>query len=125
MFMMRILHKFVAAMMAVSLLLISTVPVAPAATCDLSAMHSADMNRPRRETQVESASPLIDWHDCYIECSCRIDNHLDGMPHQLAPHALSLTGLNVGLTAMDVDINVVPGLIARHLFPPTPPPIII
>jgi len=87
-------------------------------------MHSTDMNRPGRESQVEPASPLIDWHDCYIECVCRLDTHLDGMPHQLAPHALSLAGFDVGLTVTDVNMAVVQGLIARDLFPPTPPPII-
>jgi len=74
--------------------------------------------------QVEPVSPLIDLQDCYIECGCRIDNHLDGMPHQLAPHALSLAGFDTKLTIQDAVIIDIPALLPRHLSFPAPPPII-
>jgi len=73
-------------------------------------------------TVIAFSLPLIDWQDCCIECGCRVDNQLDGMPHQLAPHALSLTEFVFGHNEHDVGMTIVPLLIPLYLFPSPPPP---
>jgi len=118
---MHILRKFVAAMLACSLLLISSVPLVSAATCDMPGMNMKDMNL---AMQVEPVIPQVGLLNCCIECGCRIHNNLNGMPHQLAPHALSQAESEVVVNMADVDMVAVPTLIARHLFFPPPPPII-
>jgi len=117
-------RKFVAAMMALSLLLISSVPVLSAATCDMADANMNDMNIVESEMQIEAPAPLIDWQDCYIECICHVNDHMDGMPHQLAPHVLSMSGFIDGFVVPDADMPAAPAFILRHLFFPPPPPII-
>ncbi len=57
---------------------------------------------------------------CRIECC----NHHDtnGLPHLLAPHSLSLTGLGVGLVVNNVAPADLPSLKPRLLPYPVPPP---
>jgi len=114
---MHVIRKFVAAMMAVSLLLVSTVPTVSAAVCDLPGMGGVTDN-----IQIEPAMVQTDLADCYIECGCRIDNHIDGMPHQLAPHALSSDTASVASDLNHAIAFATPALSSRWLsFPPPPP----
>ena len=114
---MQVIRKFTAAMMAASMLFVSSIPAVSAAACDM-----PDMGDATESMQVETVMPLIDWNDCYIECGCRIDHHLDGMPHQLAPHALS-TDVSSDLTIPAHSISMaMPALAARLLSLSTPPP---
>jgi len=123
--MMHVLRKFVATMLALSLLLISSVPLVSAATCDMPNMDMNGMNmKMNMAMQIEPVTPQVDVQDCCIECGCRIHNDLNGMPHQLAPHALSQAESEVVVNMADIDMADVPTLIARHLFFPPPPPII-
>jgi len=115
---MQVIRKFTAAIMALSLLLVSTVPAVSAASCAMPGMN-AGMSE---SVQVEPVAALIDLQDCYIECGCRIDNHLDGMPHQLAPHALSMQGTAMAPDMSHVITMPVAGLTSRILPFSTPPP---
>jgi len=118
---MHVIRKFTAAIMAVSLLLVSTVPAISATTCQMPG-DMQDAGTAVESMQTESVTPLIDWQDCYIECGCRIDNHLDGMPHQLAPHTLSMGGENVVPVMSHVITIAEAALISRFLPFSTPPP---
>jgi len=115
---MHVIRKFTAAMMALSLLLVSSVPAVSAASCAMPAM-DAGMSE---SVQIEPVAALIDLQDCYIECGCRIDNHLDGMPHQLAPHVLSMDAASVSVALSSVIVMAAPALNSRWLsFSPPPP----
>jgi len=108
------MRKFMAAMMAFSLLFVSTVPTAAAVVCDMPDMAGA--------MQAMDVIPSINGQDCFIECACSIDTQLDGMPHQLAPHALSagydaIAWLAGGAIAMPEPMAV-PWLLP--LYPPPP-----
>jgi len=123
----HVFRKFVAATLALSLLLISSVPVASASACRMDGMQASDMamsnlTMPDMSMQIEPISPLIDGQDCYIECGCRIDTHLDGMPHQLAPHALTLTASDAVHSVADADMTLLSTLIQRYIVSPSPPP---
>jgi len=114
---MHVIHKFVAAMMAVSLLLVSTVPMVSAAVCDMPGMNGAKV-----AMQIEPVAPLIDLQDCYIECGCRVDNHFDGMPHQLAPHTPSQDE-SMQFSAMHPAVMIATAVLTVRLSTfPTPPP---
>jgi len=119
---MHVIRKFVAATLALALLLISSVPVTSAVACRMDGMQSSEMSMSEPAMQIEPVSPLVDGQDCFIECGCRIDNHLDGMPHQLAPHALSMN--TVGRVAVSGHLMSTPAptLIARPLALSPPPP---
>jgi len=115
--------KFIAAMMAISMLLVSTIPTATAVICDLTGnMSGTASSMGAINLQAEPAAALIDWQDCYIECGCRINNQLDGMPHQLAPHAWSLDSFDVAPAVKHVIIIAEPVFTSRRLPFPTPPP---
>jgi len=89
---------------------------------DSSNTPSSDMNMSDQAIQLESAAPLIDVQDCYIECGCRMNNHLDGMPHQLAPYTLSLAGFDTRLAVHRVGVLTVAVFTPRLLPFPSPPP---
>jgi len=114
---MHVLRKFVAAMLALSLLLISAVPMVSATVCAMPGMNMAG-----QEMQIEPVSPLNDGQDCYIECGCRVDNHLDGMPHQLAPHTLSLDSFDSQFAVNRAITHTLPVFTSRLLLFPSPPP---
>ncbi|MDQ7000786.1 MAG: hypothetical protein Q9M12_07905 [Mariprofundus sp.] len=113
---MHVVRKFIAAMMAVSLLFVTAMPTVSAAACAM-----PDMGNTADSMQVEPVSQLIDWQDCVIECGCRVDNHIDGMPHQLAPHALSMTG-GYEAPAMQQGITMAEAELVARLFAFSPPP---
>jgi len=117
---MHVMRKFTAAIMAVSLLLVSTVPAVSAVACEM----PGDMQETGaavERMQTETVTPIIDWQDCYIECGCRVDNHLDGMPHQLAPHVLSMgAASSVSFSSFGI-IDIMPAL-TSWLLPFSPPP---
>jgi len=119
------LRKFVATMMALSLLLISSIPAVSVMASDISDCDLSNINNTEQEVQAEHASLLNDWHDCYIDCGCGMGQHLDAMPHQLAPHVLPLSISILEPSVTGVELTVVSGLMPRSLFPPSPPPIII
>ncbi len=120
---MHVIRKFVAATLALTLLLISSVPVTSAATCRMmDGMRASDTAMSKLAMQIEPVSPLIGWQDGYIECGCRIDTHLDGMPHQLAPHALSMNSDTDATAFTTVAVTPAPALTGRTLsFSPPPP----
>ena len=60
--------------------------------------------------------------DCYIECGCRLDNHLDGMPHQLAPHLVAMQREAVPALADHAALRSMNHLTARLRVIDTPPP---
>jgi len=99
--------------MAFTLLFVSMVPLVPAETCHMSGMDQA--------MQAEVVAPMIDWQECYIQCACRFDNHMDGMPHQLAPHlirdVISLYHGSAALVSI-VYLLILPGFIPQHSPPP-------
>ena len=107
-------------MLAISLLLISSVPLSSAETCDMPGMAMGKGS----SMLVEPAIKQVDLQGCYFECSCHVDNHIDGMPYQLAPYALFLSGLEIAPTTAVNNMAIAPALTARLLFPPSPPPII-
>jgi len=113
---MHVNRKFTAAMMAVSLLLVTAMPTVSAAACAMPGMDNASQSM-----QIEPVTPNIDWQDCVIECGCRIDNHIDGMPHQLAPHALSMTGSHQA-PAMNPGIALAEPALTALLLPFSAPP---
>jgi len=117
---MHVIRKFTAAIMAVSLLLVSTVPAVSAAACQIPG-DMQEMGTTVESMQSESVTPLIDWQDCYIECGCRIDNHLDGMPHQLAPHTLSMGDAAI-VSFSNLGITDVMPVLTSWLLPFSPPP---
>ncbi len=114
---MHVIRKFTAAMMAVLLLLVTAMPTMSAAACAMPGMDNATENM-----QVEPATPIIDWQDCYIECSCRINNHIDGMPHQLAPHALSMDSYHVASAINQAITMAEPAFTSEPMPFPAPPP---
>ncbi|MFQ5346073.1 MAG: hypothetical protein ACE5DZ_08985 [Mariprofundus sp.] len=114
---MQVIRKITAVMMAASMLFVSCIPAVSAAACDMPGLGDAV-----ESMQVESVMPLIDLGDCYIECGCRIDHHLDGMPHQLAPHALSMDVSGVPSVSANSISMAIPTLTARLLPFSTPPP---
>jgi len=72
--------------------------------------------------KTESVTPTMNGQDCYIECGCRINSHLGGMPHQLAPHALSMDAESMSITLNPVIFMAVPTLNTHWLsFSPPPP----
>lgn len=111
-------------MLALSLLLVSSIPLVSAVECGLPDLNMSGMNMLDMEMQAEATLPQIDGQDCYIECSCHVGNQLGGIPHQLAPYALSLVESEFNVSIADVDMATVPALKPRHLFFPPPPPII-
>jgi len=114
---MYVIRKFTAAIVALSLLLVTAMPTVSAAACAMPGMSGM-----AEQMQAEPAAPLIDWLDCVIECGCRMDNHIDGMPHQLAPHALSMTGSHQA-PAMNPGIALAEPALTALLLPfPVPPP---
>lgn len=60
---------------------------------------------------------------CRIECCGHHD--VGGLPHLLAPHAVSLTGFDTGLVVSDVTTPDLPVLKPRLWPSPVPPPRII
>jgi len=118
---MHLIRQCVAAIMAVSILLVTAVPTVSAAMCALPDM--AGMSEQMAEQMnTEAVTPAMNGQDCYIECGCRIDSHLDGMPHQLAPHALSMNSAEQVAVSGHAIIHHAPVLIARLLsFSPPPP----
>jgi len=118
---MHLIRQCVAAIMAVSILLVTAVPTVSAAMCALPDMGSM-AEQMQEQMQTESVTPPMNGQDCYIECGCRIDRHLDGMPHQLAPHALSMNGAELMAVSGHVIIHNPPLLIAwLPSFSPPPP----
>jgi len=114
---MHVIRKFTAVMLAASMLLVTAIPTVSAAACAMPGMGNAIDSM-----QVEPATPIIDWQDCVIECGCRIDNHIDGMPHQLAPHALSMDSNEIAPSIKHGIAMAEPELTARLLsFSPPPP----
>jgi len=114
---MHVIHQFVAAMMAVSLLLVSTIPMVSAAVCDM-----PDTNMDMVAMQIEPVAPLIDLQDCFIECGCRVDSHFDGMPHQLAPHTPSQDE-SMQFSAVHPAVMMATAVLTARLSAfPTPPP---
>jgi len=106
-----IFRKFFVVTVVLSLLLVSAVPIA-------SAMQCAEND----DISISDTNSVMS--DCCIECGCHVDNHLDGMPQQLAPHVLSLSASIDRLGSIG-DIRFAdPVFIPRFLFFPTPPPII-
>jgi len=74
------------------------------------------------QMKTEAVTPLIDLQDCYIECGCRVYNHLDGMPHQLAPHTLSLASDETAAAASNPIATAIRILSSRvYTFSPPPP----
>jgi len=60
---------------------------------------------------------------CRIECCGHHD--IDGLPHLLAPHAISEADLGSALVTMDVAVAAFPALKSWLLPFPTPPPRIV
>jgi len=118
---MHLIRQTVAVVMAFSILLVTAVPTVSAAMCALPDM--AGMSEQMAEQMnTESVTPAMNGQDCYIECGCRTDAHVDGMPHQLAPHALSMNSAEQISISNHGIINNAPVLIARLLsFSPPPP----
>jgi len=114
---MHVMRKFTAAIMAVSMLLVTALPTVSVAACAMPGMGNASQGM-----QIEPVTPLIDWQDCVVECGCRIDNHIDGMPHQLAPHALSMTSGEIAPSIPQGVAMTEFQLTARLLSFSTPPP---
>jgi len=118
---MHLIRQIVAAIMAVSILLVTAVPTVSVAMCALPDMGGMT-EQMAEQMQTESIVPTMNGQDCYIECGCRIDTHMDGMPHQLAPHALSMNSAEPMPVSSHGIINNAPALIARLLsFSPPPP----
>jgi len=118
---MHLIRQCVAAIMAVSILLVTAVPTVSAAMCALPDM-SPMAEQMTEQMQIQPVTPTMNRQDCYIECGCRIDTHIDGMPHQLAPHTLSMNGAELMAVSGHVIIHNPPTLIAwLPSFSPPPP----
>ncbi len=117
---MQLFRKYLAAIMAVSILLVTALPGMPAAACEMPGMSGLTAQM-QMKPQIEPVTPFIGGQECYVECGCRIDNHIDGMPHQLAPHALSTAADVIAQTALLV-VGHAPQLSARLQSQPAPPP---
>jgi len=113
---MHVIRKFTAVMMAFSLLLVTAMPTVSAAACAMPGMGNATDGM-----QVEPVRQIIDWQDCVIECGCRIDNHIDGMPHQLAPYALSMDS-DDSAPAIKQGITMIEPAFTSRLLSLSPPP---
>jgi len=118
---MHLIRQYVAAIMAISILLVTAVPTVSAAMCALPDM-GAMAEQMQEQMQTESVTPPMNGQDCYIECGCRIDRHLDGMPHQLAPHALSMNAEPMSITLNPAIFMAMPALNTRWLSVSPPPP---
>jgi len=118
---MHLIRQTVAAIMAVSILLVTAVPTVSAAMCALPDM-SPMAEQMVEQMHIQPVTPAMNGQDCYIECGCRIDTHLDGMPHQLAPHALSMDAEPVSITLNPAIVMAMPALNTRWLAASPPPP---
>lgn len=100
-------------MMAFTLLFVSMVPPVPATTCPMPCAV--------QPLNVVEVTRMPDRHDCYVECGCRMDNHIDGMPHQLATHLIqTVISLHYGAAALARIAYplLLPGFIPQHIPPP-------
>jgi len=121
-------------LLAGAILAVSSIPLLPvdgssnaqaANYCPLSHMNShinCHMGSHMKMASMDRATHMMTpaMRHCRIECCGRHD--VDGLPHLLAPHALSLADFDVGQIMMDVaDVNI-PVLKPRLLPFPVPPP---
>lgn len=114
--MIHLLRRVTAVMMTLSILLVTTVPTVSAATCDMPGMDGVS-----QQTAAEQTTSLFDWQECYIECGCRVDNHIDGMPHQLAPHTLFAADFQ-SLPVINRLIGSAEAMLSSRPLPFAPPP---
>jgi len=111
----------IAMLLVFVLVCISSVPMLPPATgnglMEMSEpacrMKMASMNHARR-----AMTPAM--RHCRIECCGHHD--IDGLPHLLSPHTVSLAGMESCLVITDAVAEDIPVLKPRLLPFPTPPP---
>ena len=118
--MIHLLRKSIASALALALLLVSSLPTASAMACMM-------MDTMEMQMSMEAPLPILSdadttLPDCYIECGCRLDNHLDGMPHQLAPHLVAMQREAVPPLADHAALRSIDRLTARLHVIDTPPP---
>jgi len=114
------MKRSLAMALMLSLLAVSSLPLMPAGCearaatyCPLCHMSMASMHHAKH------AMPPAMRH-CRIECCGHHD--IDGLPHLLAPHAVSQAGFDVGFIITDVAGADIPVLKPRLLPFPVPPP---
>lgn len=117
---MHVLNKLCAVCLAFTLLFVSTVPLVANASCTMMPMqqgmgHAMDMQN------FKCACPLDDVR-CVIECGCRFTTHLDGMPHQLAPHLITSIQFERVFMASIIRSENTSWLMADKRAIDTPPP---
>ncbi|MDQ6960566.1 MAG: hypothetical protein Q9M27_05995 [Mariprofundaceae bacterium] len=113
------MRKICSMVLMSALLVVTSVPLLPAAAkfCALDdgamQMHAAH----------DHGMVLnLDFQTARIECGCGCHRSVDSLPNLLAPHVVSLAGLDVGLVIASVaDVNL-PVLKPRLLPFPVPPP---
>jgi len=105
-----------------AILAVSSIPLLPmdssgnaqaASYCPFCHTKMASMNHTRH-----AMTPSM--RHCRIECCGHHD--VGGLPHLLAPHAVSLTDFDTGLIVSDVTVADISVLEPRLLPPPVPPP---
>jgi len=105
---------------------VSSIPLLPmggdsnaqaASYCPLHHMNSPMKMAPMHCTKHTMAPAM---RHCRIECCGHHD--VGGLPHLLAPHAISLANFDISLVMMDLAVVDVPVLKPRLLPFPVPPP---
>jgi len=86
------MRKGIALFMSIALLLIGSIPMLPdaqAATAKHMRHMAAHTGMPMAMCTVADHAIPKDMQDCRIECACGCHDHVDALPHLLAPHMIS------------------------------------
>ncbi len=105
------MRKWTACSIILTLLAITSMPMLSLAGCDMPGMQASTIE-----------NMTGDDIDCFIECACKFESHLDSLPHQLAPHALDNTQATCGPSSMALTPAGESPLVGILLRIPVPPP---
>ncbi len=118
--------KACSVLMMIALLAVSSIPMLPAAAahaaetyCPLCHMQTMDMTHMQRTQHARQAMTPAMRHARIEYCG---HHDIDGLPYLLAPHVVSMTGLDTSLVIADASDTSVSLLKPRLLSFPVPPP---
>ncbi|OIQ01506.1 MAG: hypothetical protein AUK36_09820 [Zetaproteobacteria bacterium CG2_30_59_37] len=128
------MRKFFSLMMALSIVVVSSIPLVPLASAcppaHASAMQSMDdmqgtaKHQDDQHSAMQAAAGHIDVPagEACVECGCGCHDSIDSLPHMLAPHSPDTASLSCAQSSVLLDVATELAPEARVLPVFSPPP---